>query len=721
MSTTTVILPIYNGYEAVQRCLNSLCSDRIPLDPAIKALRLVDDASPDPRILPLLEQFSARDSRIHLVRNPENLGYLASVNQQLRLVEGSVILLNSDTQVTRDWATRMVVGAARYPRLAALTPLSNNATFSTIQDPGDRQRDLTVNDLPRIEALLATQQGSHYPLAPTGMGFCLLLTPLARSIVQGFDPSFAPGYEEENDLCQILRAHGLQCRIATDVYVHHDGGGSFGAAKRKLQHDHLALMQERHPCYGALVEDWFTRVDQPFTLVTPHATEVLRVLVDCEVLGQAMTGVQRYIHNILHCLLGETQQGCVALTGLVGSQELRERCKRQHPEVEWLLDSDLQRQGQRWDIAHICHANISLGRLASLRRCASRVVVTLHDLIAYENPSYFDNGEAYLNYRRNTRILTAFADLTLAISNATLEDACEQLAIARDRIHLFPNPLFTSAGEPLFVAPGFASPEQASGDPSADASSERPTDLAEPYCLIVGTDFRHKHLLESVRLFRDALLPQNPALKLRLVGPAVATGGSLPLVRDLLRDDAHLASAVVIEGPVSDQRLSSLYRHAELVLYLSLQEGFGFIPYEAASFGTPAVVADTSVYRDLPKDVVIRPYHCSRSLELLASTLSDPQQKQRNLAVWQARLDADRQRAPQRELERLYRDLLARPRSPLAELADDFMHPPGGSAPTTLVVAPNGPRTRLKRWLRRLPEPLKQPLRRMRHQWRGRA
>lgn len=709
MTDYIVILPIYNGFEAVQRCLNSLCSDQVPLDPAIAELRIVDDASPDPRILPLLEQFSCRDSRIVVIQNQHNLGYLTSVNRQLEGLEGGVILLNSDTEVMRDWATRMVEGAARYPRLAALTPLSNNASFSTIGDPADRQRPLNRHDLPRIEALLASRRGASYPLAPTGNGFCLLLTPLARSIVCSFNPDFAPGYEEENDLCQTLRAHGLQCRIATDVYVHHEGGESFGTAKRQLQEKHTSLMLKRHPTYAALVNEWFTRIDAPHTLIQPHSTAVLRVLVDCEVLGQAMTGVQRYIHNVLRYLLKPGGFAQREITAVLRDQELLERCRKEHPQVEWITDSDLGRQGKRWDIAHICHANVSLERLALLRRSASRVVVTLHDLIAYENPSYFESGDAFLHYRRNTRILTAFADLTLAISPATLGDAREQLALPPDRIRLFPNPLFTSEGDPLFVAPGFASPD---GNMAPAQIAERGPLPEAPFCLVVGTDFRHKHLLETVRLFRDAVVPSHPDMMLRLVGPAVATGGSLADVRALLAQDPALAEKVVIEGAIHDQRLSALYQAAALVLYLSLQEGFGLIPYEAASFGSPTLVADTSVYRDLPRDVVMRPFHCPESLELIQRTLSDPGQRQRNVTIWQERLANDRRRTPQQELESIYRDLLAQPRSPLAELVDDLMHPPGSPSPALTVS--NGPRTRLRRLLRRLPEPVKQRLRQLR-------
>ena len=128
----TVILPVYNGFDAVQACLDSLLVEG--LDPAIDELIVIDDASSDPRITQLLSLAKQREpARITIRNNPSNLGYLASVNACLKEVEGAVILLNSDTRVCSGWATRLRLGAERYPRLAMLTPLSNNATFSTIQ------------------------------------------------------------------------------------------------------------------------------------------------------------------------------------------------------------------------------------------------------------------------------------------------------------------------------------------------------------------------------------------------------------------------------------------------------------------------------------------------------------------------------------------------------------------------------------------------------------
>ena len=49
----TVLLPVFNGFEAVRQCLDSLFKD--DLDSAISELIIIDDASTDPRMKELLE------------------------------------------------------------------------------------------------------------------------------------------------------------------------------------------------------------------------------------------------------------------------------------------------------------------------------------------------------------------------------------------------------------------------------------------------------------------------------------------------------------------------------------------------------------------------------------------------------------------------------------------------------------------------------------------
>ncbi|WP_241213928.1 glycosyltransferase family 2 protein, partial [Escherichia coli] len=89
----TVIVPIYNAYEAVKDCLNSLVKT---LSRDVQVL-MIDDCSPDKKISELLHEFNKEYGFTH-VTNPVNLGYTKTVNKAIQLSnDNDVVLLNSDT------------------------------------------------------------------------------------------------------------------------------------------------------------------------------------------------------------------------------------------------------------------------------------------------------------------------------------------------------------------------------------------------------------------------------------------------------------------------------------------------------------------------------------------------------------------------------------------------------------------------------------------------
>jgi GT2 family glycosyltransferase len=56
-----------------------------------------------------------------------NLGFIGTVNRGFAETSGDVVLLNSDTIVTHGWLAKMVACAESDPRIATITPFSNNA------------------------------------------------------------------------------------------------------------------------------------------------------------------------------------------------------------------------------------------------------------------------------------------------------------------------------------------------------------------------------------------------------------------------------------------------------------------------------------------------------------------------------------------------------------------------------------------------------------------
>jgi len=126
-----VIIPVYNGHDAVARCLESVLAHTTGDGVRIVA---ADDASPDPRIPGLLASFAARDPRVAVVRREENLGFVRNCNRAMAEAAGDVVLLNSDTEVPAGWLERLRSLAHSSDRVGSVTPLSNNATICSVPE-----------------------------------------------------------------------------------------------------------------------------------------------------------------------------------------------------------------------------------------------------------------------------------------------------------------------------------------------------------------------------------------------------------------------------------------------------------------------------------------------------------------------------------------------------------------------------------------------------------
>ena len=82
--------------------------------------------------------------------------------------------------------------------------------------------------------------------------------------------------------------------------------------------------------------------------------------------------------------------------------------------------------------------------------------------------------------------------------------------------------------------------------------------------------------------------------------PLVVVGSAdgRPAVLGRAVDDAIAARIVRFTGFVSESRLRWYYRNASLFVFLSLGEGFGMPPVEAAYFSAPTLVSDLPVFHE---------------------------------------------------------------------------------------------------------------------------
>ncbi|MGZ4786719.1 MAG: glycosyltransferase [Acidimicrobiales bacterium] len=226
----SIILPVYAGLDDVRRCLDSVARHAATTATPFELL-IVDDASPDAAVSELVDRTAAdaHPFAVTVVRNPQNRGFVASVNIGFAAAQGDVVVLNADTVVTEGWLDRLV-DAASAEDVATVTPLTNSGSICTLPRSIIDAFGLD-GDAPRIDEcgqFLARFGAGLRPDIITGVGFCMYVTRPALDLCGHFDEeAFGRGYGEEVDFCLRATRLGLRHLVEDSTLVYHRGGVSF--------------------------------------------------------------------------------------------------------------------------------------------------------------------------------------------------------------------------------------------------------------------------------------------------------------------------------------------------------------------------------------------------------------------------------------------------------------------------------------------------------------
>ena len=157
-------------------------------------------------------------------------------------------------------------------------------------------------------------------------------------------------------------------------------------------------------------------------------------------------------------------------------------------------------------------------------------------------------------------------------------------------------------------------------DPAFQPNGD-PYGLPYPYLLSVTNRKRHKNEFRLVEAFAKASLNQRIHL--------VLTGESTPELVSCI-EAQELRSRVDFVGIVPEERLPSLYRGAEALVFPSLYEGFGLPILEAMACGTPVVTANTTALPEVSGDaaLLVDPTSVKQISDAMEQVVSDTSLRQ---------------------------------------------------------------------------------------------
>lgn len=249
-----IIIPIYNAYDCLKSCIESVIQHTEFKE---NKLILINDHSTDERVPKLLAQYAQKYSFIEFLDNAENLGFVGTVNRGMKSSVNDVVLLNSDTEVTKNWLKKLNACAYSGSMIATVTPLSNNATLASVPKMFEKNEIPAGLSLDEMADLVEKCSYKNYPELPTGHGFCLYIRREVLDKVGYFDEvSFKKGYGEENDFCFRCFDLGYRHLLCDDTYIYHKESQSFSDTKIELMKNGEAILQKRYPDYKNKLQLW---------------------------------------------------------------------------------------------------------------------------------------------------------------------------------------------------------------------------------------------------------------------------------------------------------------------------------------------------------------------------------------------------------------------------------------------------------------------------------
>jgi glycosyltransferase involved in cell wall biosynthesis len=345
--------------------------------------------------------------------------------------------------------------------------------------------------------------------------------------------------------------------------------------------------------------------------------EKLTVAIDARWIFPTLSGVGVYTRNLIRSLSLLDQRNQYLL--LFDNQELMERelletgaANRNNISAKLLPYSVFSLRNQlslphslRQFGTDVFHSPNFMIPLAGVQQ---KSVVTVHDLIPLLFPHYTRRSKkrrVFPIYKRIMGRIARLADAILADSECTRQDILRTLKVPGQKVHRI------HLGVDEKFSPG----------PSTGRVRRR-FGISGTLLLCVGRQDPYKNVIAAVKAF-EIIARRRSDLNchMLIVGEK---DPRYPEVSDYI-SRRNLSGEVVTTDYLADDDLVDAYREADLLIHLSLYEGFGLPPLEAMACGTPVVCSDRSSLPEVLGDAACftNPYNAPKAAENIITVLTN--------------------------------------------------------------------------------------------------
>jgi glycosyltransferase involved in cell wall biosynthesis len=561
----------------------------------------------DEELRSCLESVQAHtDSEIPVLSVPATTAAVNGAIEQMAAAD--VVVLTEPCRVTPGWLGRLCDAARSDTNVATASAMADAGTELALEDD-----DGSAQNFDKLANSVAEHTLALRPQLNRAVGPCVYVRREALELVGMLDERLDLQSALELDFAQRCLLGGLAHVAADDVVV-----GRFAPTPGMAVGELPAVLLERYPY-----------LSQSPTLaasgVLTRALEAARtprqrlwVTLDARALDGAVTGTQ--VH-ILELIVALAQTTMLRLRLLVRESRIDAKTLellRGLPDTELLAEDQVQETTPKSTVFHRPQQAFAAEDVEFALRLGERIVLSQLDLIAYRNPGYFADADAWEAYRRASRHGMSAAERVVVFSDHTRRELVSDALVEDERITI--------------VAPGLD--HSPSGEPRRPAGLDGEGDaLAAGFLLCLGTDFRHKNRSFALRLLASLRERHGWTGSLVLAGTHIQYGSSVELEHAVLDEHPGLGEAVVELGAVSEDEKAWLMGRASAVVYPSVYEGFGLVPFESALSGVPCVfAAQSSLAEAAPGGVAtIVPWDPAESAAATHALITDPDVRTRHV------------------------------------------------------------------------------------------
>jgi glycosyltransferase involved in cell wall biosynthesis len=150
------------------------------------------------------------------------------------------------------------------------------------------------------------------------------------------------------------------------------------------------------------------------------------------------------------------------------------------------------------------------------------------------------------------------------------------------------------------------------------------------FLLCIGTNFKHKNRVFALRLLDELRRRHGWDGYFVFAGPHASAGTSAADEAEYLTLHREVARRTIDLRSVTEAEKAWLFDHTKGVVYPTVYEGFGLVPFEAADHGAPCFFANQTAVAELLPDsaAAIIQWDPAATADNVAAILDDPKRRQ---------------------------------------------------------------------------------------------